>query len=336
MNLEIWIGAALFTALVLYALTGGADFGGGVWELLAWGPRAQNQRKIIRGALAPIWEANHVWLILAVVLLFMAFPAAFADVAVALHVPLVAMLFGVVLRGAAFVFLSQASPGTPERRWSRVFSAASLVTPLFLGIVVGAVAGGSLGRPAEMSRLEDFISSWWRPFPLTMGLFALALFAFLAAVYLTLETKDEDLQDDFRLRALLSGLAVGGLAWAALLLAREEAPLIYKGLMGKRWSFALQAATGATALGVFRALVKRRFHGARFLAVLQVTLVLAGWAYSQYPYLIVPELTLSGAAAPASVLRPLAAVLLASALLILPSFWYLFSVFKKEQLKMRP
>src|SRR5687768_10037530 len=99
---DVALAAVLLAALVLYALSGGADFGGGVWDLLARGPRAAAQREQIAHAIGPIWEANHVWLILVVVVLFAAFPPAFAAIATVLHVPLTLMLIGIVLRGSAF------------------------------------------------------------------------------------------------------------------------------------------------------------------------------------------------------------------------------------------
>jgi len=98
------LGAAMLAALVFYVLLGGADFGGGIWDLLASGPRAREQRAAIEHAIGPIWEANHVWLILVIVVLFTGFPPAFAAISIALFVPLVLLLVGIVLRGAAFTF----------------------------------------------------------------------------------------------------------------------------------------------------------------------------------------------------------------------------------------
>src|SRR6185369_1429317 len=104
MELEFLIAVTTLVSLILYALLGGADFGGGLWDLLASGPRAAAQRELVERAIAPVWEANHVWLVLLVVLLFSAFPTAYAAVSVALHVPLALMLVGIVLRGSAFTF----------------------------------------------------------------------------------------------------------------------------------------------------------------------------------------------------------------------------------------
>src|SRR5881396_2893150 len=102
--LEVIVAMFILSSLIIYALMGGADFGGGIWNLLAFGLRARRQREAIAEAIGPIWEANHVWLILVIVLLFTGFPASFARLMTVLHVPLTLMLFGIVLRGSAFTF----------------------------------------------------------------------------------------------------------------------------------------------------------------------------------------------------------------------------------------
>src|SRR5206468_10054029 len=185
MSLAELVAGIIVVALNAYALLGGADFGGGVWDLLARGPRRERQRHLIAEAIGPVWEANHVWLILAIVLLFTCFPRAFATMAVGLHVPLTLMLIGIVLRGSAFVFQSYGGGG------GRVFATASLVTPVLLGICVGAVASGTVWLGVrDGTFVTSFIRSWFTPFGFAVGIFTLACFAFLAAVYLTLEAKD--------------------------------------------------------------------------------------------------------------------------------------------------
>src|SRR5689334_1038643 len=145
MRLEDLIALVTLLALVLYALMGGADFGAGVWDVLAAGPRAQRRRAVIAEAIGPIWEANHVWLILVIVLLFTAWPAAFAAMMTALHIPLTAMLLGIVLRGTAFIFRKYDSPRPDvQQRWSWVFGVASGFTPFLQGMTLGALATGEI------------------------------------------------------------------------------------------------------------------------------------------------------------------------------------------------
>jgi cytochrome d ubiquinol oxidase subunit II len=331
MPLEHWVAGALMLSLTLYALGGGADFGGGVWDLLAAGPRARDQRDTIAHAIGPIWEANHVWLVLAIVLLFTCFPVAFARLTTLLHVPLTLMLLGIVFRGSAFAFRSYDDPSDAvHRRWSRLFAVGSTVTPVTLGLAVGAIASGALsGRDAR--GVGDFFRPWLAPFPLAVGAFTLALFAFLAAVYLTHETDRPALQDDFRRRALAAGVTVGALAFLCLALARDGAPLVFEGLTQKAWSLPFQVTTGLVAVGTLGALWTRRFALARSLAIGQVTLILWGWAFAQFPYVVAPDLTFTEAAAPPRVLRAILVGLVAGAVLLLPSLAYLFRVFKGEQ-----
>lgn len=320
----------MFWALLIYVLTGGADFGGGVWELFARGPRARAQREVIQHAIAPIWEANHVWLVVVIVLLFVAFPTAFAAIMTALFIPLVLMLIGIVLRGSAFAFRTYGiQSSAAEQWWSRIFAISSAISPITLGLVVGAINSGDLRvDPATDQVVTNFISAWLAPFPLAVGLLTLALCAFLAAVYLTCETDDPTLQDDFRRWALAAGVTVGILAWTALGLARRGAPSIYQALMGTWWALPFHLVTGGMALGTLAALWWRRFPTARVLAIVQTTLIMLGWGLAQYPYLVVPDLTLWNTAAPESVLRPLLIALVAGTIVIIPSFWYLYAVFK--------
>jgi cytochrome d ubiquinol oxidase subunit II len=216
---EVIIAGLMAGALILYALLGGADYGGGVWDLLATGPRAREQRQLIADAIAPVWEANHVWLILVLVILFTAFPPAFAAIGTALHIPLTLMLVGVVLRGTAFTFRHYDDQHDQvQRRWSLIFSIASIITPILLGVSVGAVASGNIRAPEAGG---SFIWPWLAPFPFAVGFLALALFAFLAAVFLTVEARDRTLADDFRRRAIGAGIAVFVSAAIALLLARQ-------------------------------------------------------------------------------------------------------------------
>ena len=306
------LAGIILVALTAYVLFAGADFGGGVWDLLASGLRKRAQRELVQSAIGPVWEANHVWLILAIVLLFTCFPAAFARIAITLHIPLTLMLIGIVLRGSAFVFQSYGGGG------GRVFATASLVTPVLLGISVGAVASGDVGRGTGDGFSASYIAPWLTPFGIAVGLFALACFAFLAAVYLTLEARDEGLQEDFRRRALAAGTAV--LVLAAVGLA------LFRGVLAVHPS--VIALVAVILLATLGALQRRRYALARVGAALAVTLIVWGWGFAQYPYLLPPDVTIAEAAAPAVTLRLALVAVLAGAVLLLPSLYYLMRVFK--------
>jgi cytochrome d ubiquinol oxidase subunit II len=328
--LELSTALGVFAALVVYALSGGADYGGGVWDLLAHGPRAARQRQQIAHSLGPIWEANHVWLILAMVVLLTGFPQAFARITTVLHVPLLLVLLGIVARGAAFSFRSYGRPdGQPEAVWGRLFAVASLLTPLLLGVVLGAVASGRL-PPATATTAADYLTPWLGLFPFAVGLFTLALFAFLAAVYLAHDAAaagEGELSADFRRRALAAGVLLAPLAAGTLAIAGRRVPHLLHDLTRTPWSWALHAATAAAAVTALAALLARRHRLARAAAALQVALILAGWAFAQYPFLVPPDLTIAGAAAPPATLRLLLGALAAGALLLLPAFFYLYRVF---------
>jgi cytochrome d ubiquinol oxidase subunit II len=335
------VAGAVLVALTAYVLLGGADFGGGVWDLLASGPRKRQQRALIAEAIGPIWEANHVWLIIVVVLLFTCFPSVFSRLAIMLHIPLSLMLIGIVLRGSAFSFRSHYGPGHGEEagpaartsaHWGRVFASASVITPVLLGICVGAIAGGALRPPGPSGFpgfVATFVTPWLTPFGLSVGALTLALFAFLAAVYLTIEARDEGLREDFRRRALVAAGVVFVVAFGALALSLKV-PRMGQGLTTGPWAMGLHVATGAAALAAIAALWWRRFRLARLAAAAQVTLIFWGWALAQYPYLVPPDLTIRGAAAPRITLVLILWALVAGGLVLFPSLAYLLRVFKRD------
>src|SRR5262245_33820670 len=174
MPLEDLVAAAGLAGVILYGVLGGADFGGGIWDLFAGGPRRDEQRAAIARAMGPVWEANHVWLIFVIVLLFTAFPAAFAALSVRLFGRVPRVLLGVSLRGAAFVFRGPQVAHRGAGRWGTVFGVASVITPMLLGMAVGAVSAGSLRVNDGQVQVEG-VSPWLAPVSLAIGALALAL-----------------------------------------------------------------------------------------------------------------------------------------------------------------
>lgn len=322
-------------ALNAYVLLAGADFGGGIWDLLASGSRREKQRTLIARAMGPVWEANHVWLIFVVVILFTCFPPAFAAIATELHIPLTLMLIGIVLRGSAFVFRTYDSQRDDvQHRWGLVFSISSLLTPALLGAIIGAISSGDAGIAATLTApafSQRFVAPWTTPFALAVGAMALSVFAFLAAVYLTVEAEGEPgLQGDFRRRALGAAAAVFASALGALLLSGAHAPQMMQVLTRSVLALPLQIATGVAALTAIGALVSRQYRLARIAAAAQLSLILWGWAAATYPYIVPPTLTIASAAAGARTLRlTLVAVLCGFAVLI-PSLAYLLRIFKSR------
>jgi len=349
----------IVVALNAYVLFGGADFGGGVWDLLASGPRRDKQRARISSAISPIWEANHVWLIVVVVMLFVCFPPAFAAFGTILHIPLSLMLIGIVLRGSAFVFRSYSyGPRSEQRRWGQVFAVSSLITPVVLGMCVGAVVSGGVG--AALSGLDAgtagvlpvasdpgqratssvtfaslYVRPWLSPFTLAVGAMTLALVSFLAVTYLTIEAEgDRELQDDFRSRALGAAAAAAVTATIALVLGASRGGVMAR-LVGAGWTLPVLAGSAIAAVGSVVALLKRRYQLARVAAGAWVTLILWGWVLAQFPLIIPPNLTINDAAAPPRTLVETMAVLVGGALVLVPSLWYLLHVFKSRSAERR-
>jgi len=271
-----------------------------------------------------------------IVVLFTAFPPAFAAISTALHIPLTLLLIGIVLRGTTFTFHAHdAERDDVQRRWSLLFSIGSIITPVLLGIVLGAIASGTI-RVENGVVVSGFLKSWLAPFPFAVGFFALSLFAFLAGVYLTVEASENELQEDFRLRALIAGIAVGILALTVFILAGKGAPTVRAGISRSWWALALHLVTAASAIGAFHTLWTRKYRVARIFAVAQVTLILVGWAFAQFPYLVEPDMTIYSASAPRGTLKLLIIALAAGVLVLFPSYYYLFRIFKSEALMIAP
>jgi cytochrome d ubiquinol oxidase subunit II len=329
------IAGLIVLALNGYALLGGGDFGGGVWDLLASGPRREEQRELIAESIAPIWEANHVWLIIVVVMLFTAFPAAFSTFGIVLHIPISLVLIGIVMRGSAFVFRSYGSRTKSRRRtWGLAFAVASTLAPLLLGAVIGAIASGAVGEASKkLGRApfsDVFVAPWTSPFAIVVGLFALALFAFLAAVYSTVAAQTDALREDFRIRSLIGAVTVFALAALALGMAIGSAERVASGMLGAVWSLPLHVVTGLSAVAAIGALWTRRYRLARLCAVVQVSCIIWGWAFAQFPYVVPTSLTIRDAAAPKATLDLLLIGLIVGSIILIPSLVYLYRTFTRS------
>jgi len=326
MNEAEIVAGILWLALTAYAVLAGADFGGGVWDLFARGPRARDQRRAVAEAMGPVWEANHVWLIFMIVGLFTAFPAAFGVLAVALYLPFTIALVGIVLRGAAFAFRAHGSEAVGDASgWGIAFGAASVIAPFAMATGAAAVASGAIrvsgGRPAS-----GFEAGWATPYGLLVGLFAVAMCAYLAATYLTVETEGTPLESDFRKRAAAAGLVAGMAAIASLILAPFAAPSLAHSLFGRGLPLLVLALINGPIALV--AVWRSRPRIARVAVAAQVIFVLWAWAVGQWPYLAPPDIAIADAAAPNATLTALLVVTGIGSVLLLPSLWFLFRVFK--------
>ncbi len=332
MGFEATLAIVLLTSLTFYALMGGADFGAGVWHILARGSSRRDELHLISNAIGPIWEVNHVWLILIVTILFTAFPSAYVQISISLHIPLTLLVIGIVLRGSAFAFRhNDVKDDEIHLRWDQLFAISSVISPLLLGVIIGTITAGHLPVNAE-SFFQGYVFPWIQPFPLIMGIFTLALFAYLAATYLLLEAQNDQLREIFRKRAIMAVLVVGFLEEAALILGKSGAPQLWGELQNSLWGAYIQLGVGGFAIAAVGLLMTRRYWWARTCAILQVTLTIWAWGFAQFPYLVPPYLTVFNASAPESTLQFITGALLLGALLLFPSLFYLFSIFKGETL----
>jgi cytochrome d ubiquinol oxidase subunit II len=335
MSAELWpwaefLWAAIGIGFVVYALTGGADLGAGVWDLLARGPRAEQQRAAVKHAIAPIWEANHVWLIFVIVVLFSAFPRAYSVIGTALHIPIGLALVGLVFRGAAFSFHAYgiSSEGT-QRRWSQVFAIASVVTPVFLGMCVAAVSSGEI-RVEGGVVTSGWFAGWTSWFAVLTGGFALALFAFLSAVYLAAEAKGE-LARDFCRRAIGAELVAGLFAVLVFVSSRTAAPDLFAELVRSELIWPVQLATAGLAGATVYELFRGRAARARWYAAAQVGLVIVNWGLAMGHHFVRPDISIDSSGARPEVLPALTLAVAGGGLLLLPALYYLYRVFKLQR-----
>jgi cytochrome d ubiquinol oxidase subunit II len=329
MTLANAVLAVMWVGVTFYALLGGADFGAGFWDLFAGGAqRGRAQRELIEHAIGPVWEANHVWLIFALVVLWTGFSPAFAAVMSTLYIPLTLAAFGVIMRGSAFAFRKAVQELWLKRIFGASFAASSVVTPFFLGAVAGGVA---TGRVPPGNAQGDVITSWVNPTSLLGGTLAVGVCAYLAAVYLIRDAERShhpELVEWFRARALATGVVLGLVALGGIAVLRADAPRLFDGLTGRALPLVLASAVfGAVSLVL---LVRRRFVAVRATAALAVVAIIWGWGAGQYPYLLDPYLTIDQAAAPSSVLSATLISLGFGSLLLVPSMTLLFVIFQRE------
>lgn len=322
--------ALMWVGVTLYALLGGADFGGGFWDLAAGGTRrGASQRALIEEAMGPVWEANHVWLIFVLVVLWTGFPDGFASVASTLFIPLTAAAIGIILRGSAFAFRKAAETVELQRAFGATFALSSVVTPFFLGTVAGAVASGRI--PAEGP--GDTVGSWVNPTSFLGGVLAVAVCAYLAAVFLTADARragEHDLAEGFRRRGMTAASAAGVVALAGIAILEADAPTLFDGLTGD--GLPLVAASAVGGLGSMALLWWRRYAAARIAAGAAVAAVMWGWAVAQHPFLLTDTLSISEAAGSPTTLRAVLWSLGIGSVLFGPPLVWLLVLTQRERL----
>jgi cytochrome d ubiquinol oxidase subunit II len=313
----------ILVGLTFYAVLGGADFGAGLWQLTAGrGRQGRSIREHAHHSMGPVWETNHVWLIFVFVIFWTCYPTAFASVASTLCVPLFIAVIGIIFRGAAYALRSGASDRRESGAIDTLFGISSLITPFAFGAVIGAIASD---RVPVGNAAGDMFSSWLNPTSLMAGLLAVAVSAYMAAVYLAADAHREgerEMEDAFRRRALGSGVAAGLLAVAGIVVVNADRDTLFDSLLTGRAAGAVIASmlAGAATIWLVR---RRRYEPARYLASVAVAAIVGGWALARWPK-ILPSLKISEAAAGHDTLVGVLVVFVAGSLILVPSMTWLF------------
>lgn len=319
-------------SLLFYVLFGGADFGGGIIELVFSSKLDDPQRQVINRAIAPVWEANHMWLIIVIVILFMGFPQVYTVMLTYLHLPVTAVLVGIVIRGTAFTFRHyDAIKDNSQKYYSILFKISSLWTSFFLGVTMGAMVLGKI-NPAAASFPQMFIEPWLNPFCICVGIFTCCIFGFLAAVYLVGESEDDESKKAFigigrklNVFTVLSGAAVfltGKSGDFDLVVMFITSPVAIGGVILATLSLPV----------LWHALNNGKAVLARLTAGFQILMIMLAWYNVNFPVILningSPDITLTGHPAPPATITILALALLIGSLFILPFLYYLLRVFK--------
>ena len=325
----------LFFAIVLYFLLGGADFGAGIIELFTSTNNKSRTRRTMYKAIGPIWEANHMWLIIAIVILFVGFPLIYSNICTYLHIPLLIMLMGVTARGTAFSFRNYDAVKDDKMQdvYNYIFVYSSFITPLFLGITAGSVLSRQID-PALSDFLHTYIFSWLNFFSVAVGLFTVALCGFLAAIYLIGEAKEDFDVKRFTKKAVIMNAVAVGFGGLVFLAAEHENVHLAFWLFGNPVSFTAIIAASLSLVLLWYLLRRKKKRIIRILAAFQVTMILIAVGYRHFPDIIMVKnghnLSLLTDHAPATTINDLGWGLLIGSLLILPALGYLFYSFQRK------
>jgi cytochrome d ubiquinol oxidase subunit II len=325
------VAVVLFVVVTAYAVFGGADFGAGFWDLVAGGAeRGARPRALIDHSIGPVWEANHVWLVFALVVLWTGFPEAFASITLTLFVPLTLVALGIVLRGSSFAFRKSLFRTSERRVFGAVFALSSVIVPYCMGAVAGAIASG---RVPAGGKAGDPWSSWVNPTSIVGGLLAVASVAFLAAVYLVWDARrleDGLMVEYFRRRAIAAAVVAGVVAFVGIFVLRADSRYVFDGFTSR--ALPLVVLSAVCGVGALVLLARRASRGARLAAIGAVAAVIWGWGVAQWPYILPTSLKVSAAAAPSASLTMLVAVFGVAAVIILPSLALLYVLDQRDLL----
>ncbi|WP_069659224.1 cytochrome d ubiquinol oxidase subunit II [Arcticibacter eurypsychrophilus] len=328
--------AFLWTAILLYLLLGGADYGAGIIELFTSENNKAQTRKTLYRAIGPVWEANHMWLIITIVILFVGFPDIYSRMSINLHIPLTIMLLGIIARGTAFTFRHyDAVVDDMQHLYNKIFAYSSFVTPFFLGIIAGSAVSGKID-PSATDFLSAYIFSWLDWFSVAVGLFTVTICGFLAAIYLIGETDNEKEKKMFVSKALrlnIAAVVCGGLVFIAATL--EGIPLL-EWVFGNTIGLAAIIAATLSLIFLWYLLYKGKTGMIRLLAGFQVTMILFTTTFRHFPNIVILKnggyLSLLEHRGHDKTIEALGWALLLGSIFILPALFYLIYSFQRKRI----
>ena len=321
--------AILGICLLLYVLLGGADFGGGILELISRG----KDKGVVAKAIAPVWEANHMWLVLVVVILFVGFPDVYSTALTALHLPVLAVLIGIIFRGSAFTFRHY---DIEEERYKAIYSSifrySSLLTTFFLGVTIGGIILGNISLDYSQSFYQIYLHPWLNWFGFSMGLFMVVLFSFLATIYTLGELKEATQIQQFTLTAKRLIIALVVVALIVFLSAEYEGLSLFNEFYHSPASIASMLLATLALPFLWISLNKHQGLRMRMVAGFQTTMIVMGWFAIQFPVLVKikggADITLQSASAPEQTQLQLLIALVVGVFIIFPAMGYLYKTFK--------
>ena len=331
-----FIVVVLGIALFLYAFLAGADFGAGIIEILPTKVHSKEKMQFIGKAMGPVWEANHIWLILALVITFNAFPDIFWFLSEWFHFPLGALAIGIIFRGASFTFLHY-DPiiDNSQRIYHWIFGLSSLWCTFWLGIITGSLMLGNFDL-SDTAVFDRYFAHWLNPFALSMGLFVTLLMMFNASLFLSAEATEKQfewkrLTTKFLFLLIVSGLLVHGVLYFT-------SPERWKVFFLNPFSIGFILLSFLLLYPQFYSIEKVYPNVSRIIAGAQLLCILAAGFIPLYPDIIVmrnlESLSVYSTAAEKPVLRLLIIALIFGLFIILPPYFYMMKIFKTK--KMRP
>lgn len=329
MTPELIICGILLIAITLYAILGGADFGAGVWEFNLAMRSSKKERDLMYRAIGPVWEVNHVWLIFALVLMFSAFPVAFAALSRALWVPLLLALLGIFARSVGFAFRAYAAGAVRQQAlFGAIFAFASTSTPFFFGSCAGAIAGGlDVNQDGEF--LGSHLTGWITPLSVFCSFYAVGLCSYISAIFMSCEAQhdqDQELTAVWRTRALIMGVILGIFSALGLVVLSQYAPDLWLAFQSS--ALPLVVISSVTGFSSMVLIWKSLFKFGAAAAAVTVASVILGWGVAQYPLIVPPVITVHSAKGPDSVLWAMIIAIAAGAVVLVPSLGWLFYLFK--------